>query len=193
MSYANREIQKTVRMLHIGCGVLILLIAVGVGLFLILPAYQKAGRTQASSEDYRRQLSLVGEVRSGAAVINRQMDRYREDLNRFEAQLPSQANMDDFLKGFSALAARCDVRIDDIRPRPMNQGPIYWQMPILVRADAKFMDYFRFLARLQKYARITRIQRLDIGADTVAATCSFEMTLLIYATGPGRSVADLGP
>ena len=190
MSHANRQIRSLVRLLHLGCGVLLLLVAAGVGVFVILPAYQKADQTQLSSEEYLRELDLITKVKTSNDAINRQMERYREDLTRFEAQLPSSAKMDDFLRGFAALAAGCDVRIDDIRPKPMSQGQIYWQMPILVRAEAKFMDYFRFLAKLQKYARITRIQRVDIGAETSKEPCSFEMTLLIYATGPGRSVAD---
>ena len=189
MSHANQEVKTLVRLLHAGCAIMVLLVAAGVGLFVIMPAYQKADRANAGSEDYLHELDLITEVRASTTEINRQMGSYRDDLTKFEAQLPSHAKMDDFLKGFSALAAGCQVRIDDIRPRQMSRGQIYWQMPILVKAEAGFVDYFRFLAKLQKYARITRIQRLDISAETTSEKCIFEMTLLIYATGPGRSVA----
>ena len=81
--------------------------------------------------------------------INAEMGRYRDDLSKFEAQLPTSTKMDDFLKGFAALASRCRVQIDDIRPRQLAAGSIYWQLPILVRARAGFMDYFQFLSKLQ--------------------------------------------
>jgi Tfp pilus assembly protein PilO len=192
MSHGNREIRRLVCLVHAGSAAVVALAAAAVVLLVVLPSGQKADQTESKARDYQRELDLLTEVRSSMDEINKEMGRYRDDLNRFEAQLPSSTKMDDFLKGFSALASRCRVQIDEIRPRQLTAGPIYWQLPILVRARAGFMDYFEFLAKLQNYARITRIQRLDVAAAPGEKLCTFEMTVLIYATGPGRSVADAG-
>jgi len=191
MSHANREIRRLVCLLHASCAAGVLLIVAMVGFFVILPSWRQADETQQTTRGYQHSLELLTEVRSSMDDINRQMGRYRDDLSRFEAQLPSSTKMDGFLKGFSALASDCHVQIDEIRPRQLAAGTIYWQLPILVRAKAGFLDYFRFLSQLQNYARITRIQRLDVAADAKEKLCTFEMTVLIYATGPARGVAAL--
>ena len=188
MSHADRRIRFLVRLVHAGCAALLALAATAVCAFVVLPGYQKAKQADKSAADYQHELNLITEVRTSRSEISREMQYYRDLLKQFEAQLPSSAKIDRFLRGFSALAAACQVQIDDIRPRALSAGTIYWQLPILVRARARFLDYFQFLAKLQQYARITRIEQLQVTATPQQKVCDFEMTVLIYASGPGRRV-----
>jgi Tfp pilus assembly protein PilO len=190
MTHADRDMQKVIRLVHCGCGVLVVLVTAGVVGLLVYPAYRKVQQTEHATAELQHDLAVITEVHASRSEINEEMGLYRQRLEEFEKQLPSSARMDEFLKGFSGVAAGCRVQIDDIHPKSLSAGPMYYRKPILVSARARFLDYFRFLMRLQEYARITRIKRLDVTAEPHHDLCTFEMTLLIYASGPGRSVTD---
>ncbi len=150
----------------INCAVLILIVVVYLFLFFIPEVKVLFGRLAECSQlkvkivKTKKDWANIDSFKEKIALLNEQVDYY-------EKKLPSEKEVAALLEFLSDSAKELNVRITEIKPieqDKVGEASIYYQVPILLRAECGYHQLGRFLSKLENADRFMKINNIKIEA-----------------------------
>ena len=128
---------------------------------------------------------MQADVEKAAVVprLVRQVEAMRRRYDdRWEKKLPKQKDLHDFIKKISSFRDTEGLNGQIIEPGNPRRQELFHTLPVTLRFEGSFMSLAGFLDRLDKMERLSRVQRLDIVANTnqSPANLAVDMRLNIY-------------
>lgn len=108
-------------------------------------------------------------------------EQIQASIRLIEARLPSNKEVDAVVRQVSNLAVDSNLAPPAMRSSKPIPSALYMEQPIEMETSGKFIDFFTFLAKVEKLPRIMRIHDLKIqgeARDGVELKATF--TLSIY-------------
>ena len=102
-------------------------------------------------------------------------------INEIEARLPGTKELDNMVRQISDLAVTSGLTSPTlVSGKPIEAGT-YWEQPLKVTTTGNFTGYYRFLQKLERMPRITRIPDFDLLRDPkIDGDVKIEFTLSIF-------------
>ena len=102
-------------------------------------------------------------------------------IAEIEARLPSDKEVDNIVRQISDLAVNSGLTPPTLASgKPIAAGT-YWEQPLTVTTTGNFTGYYRFLQKLERLPRITRIPDFELRRDPKNnGVVAIEFTLSIF-------------
>lgn len=102
-------------------------------------------------------------------------------IDEIEARLPSTKELDNIVRQISDLAVSSGLSSPTLTSGSPIEAGTYWEQPLTVTTTGNFTGYYRFLQKLERMPRITRIPDFDLLRDPkVDGDVAIEFTLSIF-------------
>jgi len=168
------------KQIHLAFASILLIAIAGVAFKSYLPQHKRIVAAETDAKTLTETLSTSDKVTMDLQDIESEIARIRARLKRFDAQLPSAAEIDKFLSQITDVAARNHLTLDLIKPGEIEVRPLYAEMPIIIEGKGRFSQFYQMLCDIQKMPRLTKVANLRFNADPQDPNCKVEMTLLIF-------------
>ncbi len=98
-----------------------------------------------------------------------------------EARLPSDKEVDNIVRQISDLAVSSGLTPPTLATSKPIEAGTYWEQPLTVTTAGNFTGYYRFLQKLERMPRITRIPDFNLTRDPKNdGIVAIEFTLSIF-------------
>lgn len=156
--------------------------------FLLLASYMAVFKPQmqrlvllhSQERTLQEQLNLRTQVRVNLDHARSRVDEIEQRLAAFDRQLPTEAQLDTYLKHIDQAAKRTGFDVTLIKPGVISHEGLYSQLPIVIEAESPFPKFYSFLSELYDTQRLTKIDALTITRKHQSNVCDIALTLLIY-------------
>lgn len=183
----NQLLLKRPKVVNIAILVLLVVLYLGLfmrptikGLFLVLPQASELKRNILNLEQDSRNLDTL---KAKVLQSNKEIDSY-------EKRLPNEKEIPAILKYLSNAARKLDVRITEIKPIEQDEqlqakaempSAIYYQAPILLKAECGYHQLGRFLSALERADRFMKIGDIKILTNTYESNfLDIELIVVTY-------------
>ncbi|MFG0242972.1 MAG: type 4a pilus biogenesis protein PilO [Phycisphaerales bacterium JB054] len=163
--------------------VLALVLAIPVASYLLVFAPQNRDIVAAQLEiSHKREMltSLRNETarNDDLAQANTNIGNRIEEI---EDRLPSTMELDNIIRQISDLAVTSGLSSPTLTSGKPIEAGTYWEQPLTVTTTGNFNGYYRFLQKLERMPRITRIPDFDLLRDPkIDGDVAIEFTLSIF-------------
>lgn len=163
--------------------VLALVLAIPVASYLLVFAPQNRDIVAAQLEiSHKREMltSLRTETarNDDLAQANSNIGTRIEEI---EDRLPSTMELDNIIRQISDLAVTSGLSSPTLTSGKPIEAGTYWEQPLTVTTTGNFNGYYRFLQKLERMPRITRIPDFDLLRDPkIDGDVAIEFTLSIF-------------
>lgn len=144
--------------LAIGLGVVSLVFLLG----LYLPVVHKQHTLEQQVENDRRELEASQSRARSLPSLTREVDTLRSRLARFNAKLPRQQDLGQFLHEITQLSQNSDLRKMVNQPGAAVKRDLYQELPISLTFEGGFNQVYSFLREAEQMERLTRIRSLHV-------------------------------
>jgi Tfp pilus assembly protein PilO len=121
--------------------------------------------------------SKAGELPAVAIEV----ERLRQQLDRFDRQIPRQQELPQFLTKLDALKQDVTLTKWNLKPEMPKPGDSYSEQSIHVDFQGDYEDVASFLAKVESLDRLTRVRRLALrSAPGKNGVVEVQMDLSIY-------------
>lgn len=137
-------------------------------IFLIRPKIQEFFTTLPQVSQLKSKVINVERSWANIDSFKEKILHSKEKLGYYEKRLPGEKELPALLQFLSDSAKELDVRIIEIEPGEPDktaQSPIYYQVPISLRAECGYHQLGRFLNRLESADRFMKISDIKIKAN----------------------------
>jgi len=150
--------------------------------FLVFrPLNMQINHEKGETEHREALLSKLQEETSRNVNLQQANQDIQSSIRLIEARLPSNKEVDAVVRQVSNLAVESSLAPPAMRSSKPVQASLYKEQPIEMETAGSFVDFFTFLAKVEKLPRIMRIHDLKITRevrDDVELKATF--TLSIY-------------
>lgn len=130
-----------------------------------------------------RLLQANGQRATRVPAMIRQVERMKQRFNKdWDRRLPQRTELAGFLHEISANLAQERLFNQMIQPGNPTRGPLYNRLPITMTFEGDFLALARFLRRVDRMARLTRVEKLIIEPGSGGNELSIELGMNIYFT-----------
>lgn len=131
-----------------------------------------------------QKLTLESEAHKASVVpqMVRQIQAMRSRQEDFDRRLPKQKELGGFLKEISENLEAEHMSNQLIEPGTPLQEKLYNTLPIVMRFRGSYMSLVKFLERVDKMERLTRVQKLTIAPDPKEQVLDVTLYMNIYFT-----------
>lgn len=166
-------------------GALILGIVVGMPVashYLVFrPQNREISRARQEVEHKESLLEKLREETSRNEDLARANEEIKRSVKLIEARLPSEKEIDAIVRQVSDLAVQAGLEPPAIKSAKPVQAALYMEQPLEMEVSGDFLNFFTFIAQVEKLPRITRVHDLKIsGQMKDDAEIKAEFTLSIY-------------
>lgn len=163
--------------------VLALVLAIPIASYALVFAPQNKDIHAAMQEISHKQ-EVLDSLRIETARNDNLAEANLEISNRIaeiEDRLPSTKEVDNIVRQISELAVGSGLTPPTLASgKPIEAGN-YWEQPLTVTTTGNFTGYYRFLQKLERLPRITRIPDFDLRRDPkIDGVVAIEFTLSIF-------------
>jgi Tfp pilus assembly protein PilO len=148
--------------------------AVLVSVLLILPKMHEVSDTQQQvNVATAKQADLTNKV-AELEGLAQQADKLREQLKKFDIQVPPTADLPGLIKLLSGVAKESGVDFYEVapgQPTPLT-SPTVSEIPLSVTVNGQYFSVEEFLYHLETASRTAEITSLTLGASTSAGQSS---------------------
>lgn len=163
--------------------VLALVLAIPVVSYVLVFAPQNKDIATAMSEISHKQEvldSLRAETARNADLAEANTE-IQDRIAEIEARLPSDKEVDNIVRQISELAVSSGLTPPTLASGKPIEAGTYWEQPLTVTTTGNFNGYYRFLQKLERMPRITRIPDFDLKRDPKNdGVVAIEFTLSIF-------------
>lgn len=169
---------------------LLVLVAVPVAAYLfvfqprnqeIAQARQEIARKRAKLEELRQATRRIDDL--GLAI-----DDGKAAIERVEAKLPTEQNIDEVLRQVWEIAREQTLNIKSIKPETRVSTSHYHELPIRVQLTGNFDGFYQFLLSVEQLPRLTRIKDLEMERnDGETGDMAADFVLSVYFEPSGSS------
>ncbi len=104
-----------------------------------------------------------------------------ERITEIEDRLPNTKEIDNVVRQISELAVTSGLTPPTLASGKPIEAGTYWEQPLTVTTTGNFAGYYRFLQKLERLPRITRIPEFTLRRDTKNdGRIAIEFTLSIF-------------
>ncbi len=166
------------------------LIVLGVVVAIVLAAvflvYSPQNRKLESiqSEIVAESASLEADGQKAAVVpeMLKQIETMRVRYKDFDRRLPKRKELGGFLKEISENLSSESLGNQLIEPGSPTQQELFYTLPIIVRFRGPYLSLAKFLEKIDRMERLTRVQKLTVVNDPKDQVLDVTMQLNIYFT-----------
>jgi Tfp pilus assembly protein PilO len=163
--------------------VLALVLAIPVASYLLVFSPQNRDINEAQLEISHKQ-EMLDSLRTETARNDDLADANSSIGNRIyeiEARLPNTKEVDNMVRQISDLAVTSGLSSPTLTSGKPIEAGTYWEQPLTVTTTGNFTGFYRFLQKLERMPRITRIPDFDLLRDPkVDGDVAIEFTLSIF-------------
>lgn len=122
-------------------------------------------------------------------AFKKKISQLNEKIDYYEKRLPSEKEVPVVLEYLSSSARKLNVRITEIEPVEQSgdkadKSLIYYNVPILLRAECGYHQLGRFLNELERADRFMKISDIEIETDLYRGNPLYvELTIVTYVMG----------
>jgi type IV pilus assembly protein PilO len=163
------------------------------------PLNNQINKEKAETEHREALLTKLQEETANNEDLERANQDIQSSIRLIEARLPSNKEVDAVVRQVSNLAVDSNLSAPAMRSSKPVQSSVYMEQPIEMETSGNFIDFFTFLAKVEKLPRIMRIHDLKIEglarearADGIAKDAELKatFTLSIYFQDEKQRVAQ---
>lgn len=129
---------------------------------MIKPANKDIAEQKKRVQDKRAKLILLEEARKRIDSLDLQVTNLEEAVAYFETKLPNKNEIHEVLKQVTLVANKNGLQSKDVETLKSTYKNGYIQQPIKLALKGDFLSLYRFVVRLEKLERITKISEIDI-------------------------------
>lgn len=146
--------------------IIILLAVLYLGLFF-RPKVKAVFLHLSEASKLKRQVINTRKQWAEIDTLKDKVLRLNEKLDYYEKRLPSEKETPAILEYLSGAAEQLDVRITEIEPLEQDKDtitgvPLYYRVPILLKAECGYHQLGRFLNKLEGAGRFMKISDIKI-------------------------------
>jgi Tfp pilus assembly protein PilO len=167
-------------LMAVGICALLALIAYGVGVYPVIRRHQGfALRATELKAQQKRATKLSGKVAHVASEIT----QINQELADNTLQLKPSGQVNSHLARIAALAGKCGLKIDQLRPDKSLKGSRYQTVPIYLVGSGDFPACVRLLQELHRGFPDTSVASFEVTGDPTKPTepTKLRVDLLWYA------------
>jgi len=131
------------------------------------------------------QKTALASAAARASVVPAMLRRVKAMKSRyknFHKRLPRRQELGGFLKEISENLAQEDLSNQLIEPGNPTREELFHTLPIIMRFRGPYLALARFLERIEKMERLTRVQKMQIKTDPKSDEVDIELRMIIYFT-----------
>jgi Tfp pilus assembly protein PilO len=137
-------------------------------------AMAEIGHKQEVLDSLRAETARNADLASANAEIQNR-------IAEIEARLPSDKEVDNIVRQISDLAVSSGLTPPTLATSKPIEAGTYWEQPLTVTTAGNFTGYYRFLQKLERMPRITRIPDFNLTRDPKNdGIVAIEFTLSIF-------------
>lgn len=130
-----------------------------------------------------RRLQADGRKATLVPAMIRQIESMKQRFNKdWDRRLPERKELAGFLREISANLAQERLFNQMIQPGNPTRGPLYNRLPITMTFEGDFLALARFLRRVDRMTRLTRVEKLIVKLAQGGNDLSIELGMNIYFT-----------
>jgi type IV pilus assembly protein PilO len=130
-------------------------------IFVFQPSHAQIQQVQQENQAKRKKLADL-ELARHIEDLGQEITRLTEEIDRFEAKLPTEEEIDVVVREVWQLATQRGLSSRSVRTRKTIVGPSYLERPIDMRISGDFDGFYAFLLDLERLSRITRIHDMHL-------------------------------
>jgi len=180
MPVIDEELRRFGRLLHYAGLLASVLCAAAGHSFVHAPSIDAIANTSAR----------IGELKlsnQNAAIMREQHHKVTDKLSEVttriadvQARVPRDADASEFLKQVTQLASAEQLAIKDFTPEKPENRNGYAEMQITLKGTGSYASICRFVDRLSKLKRLSKVKDLVLSAEGDASEYPMTATLVIY-------------
>jgi type IV pilus assembly protein PilO len=145
------------------------------------PLNAEINRAKGETEHREALLAKLQEETQHNEDLKRANEEIQSSIRLIEARLPSNKEVDAVVRQVSNLAVECQLAAPAMRSTKALPSASYMEQPIEMETGGNFVDFFTFLAKVEKLPRIMRIHDMKIeGQAREGVELKATFTLSIY-------------
>lgn len=157
----------------------------GIAIVFLLVCYLPVVRKQQSLaqqvESGRRELEASQTRARSLPSLELEVDKLKSRLARFDAKLPRQQDLGQFLHEITQLSQKADLRKVVNQPGVARKADMYQELPISLTFEGGFNQVYAFLRDAEEMQRLTRIRSLQIRSlDWSKGQVDVKLVMSIY-------------
>jgi Tfp pilus assembly protein PilO len=135
----------------------------GAGLaFGYLPCSRELDRCRQEAAGLQAALEADRKTAQGLPELLRQVETLKGKLQDFDRRLPKRQELGGFLRDISASLSRENLSNQAIEPGKPTQEDLLFTLPIVLKFRGSYASVARFLERIDRLERLTRVQKLSV-------------------------------
>lgn len=177
-----------------------LAISAGLG-WLLYSTWEEIGQTETQIEEKRADLEAARKKTEQVKGLEDQVIVLRESVAALASVLPTQQEVEDFVKAMSGFAKDKNVRLTEVRPKSgggsrTGQSKVFERIGYQLKTEATLSNFLAFLNRVESFKRFVIVPYLKLsnGARsnteetfvTTDANHTVEFDIETYAYNPAK-------
>jgi type IV pilus assembly protein PilO len=180
---------------HLRAILIILVISLPLASYFLVfkPLNAQINHEKGETEHHEALLAKLQEETARNVNLQQANTEIQSSIRLIEARLPSNKEVDAVVRQVSNLAVESNLAPPAMRTGKPVQSTLYKEQPIEMETAGNFVDFFTFLAKVEKLPRIMRIHDLKIARepkDNMELKANF--TLSIYFQDETQAPANQG-
>jgi Tfp pilus assembly protein PilO len=151
-------------------------------LFGYLPSARALGRIAEETLMVKASLEADGRTASVVPELLRQVEVMKGKHKDFDRRLPRRQELGGFLREISENLAQEDLTNQTIEPGKPLQEDLFFTLPIVMKFRGSYLSLARFLERIDRFERLTRVGRLAILPGGESGGLDITVQMNIYFT-----------
>ncbi len=166
-------------------------------LWLYVPRSHEIAQLQTRITALQQQLRGSAKIRGQFATLTASRAEQRQTAEDVRRRVPDEPREAEFLEQISDAILPDEFVINDYTRGPVTKADGCRQLDIQLRCDGTYAGICRFLDRLDRMQRITRVVALDLGTQMTQQRYPLSITVRLYfgaqqaAGKPGDRVASV--
>lgn len=131
-------------------------------IFGYLPRSRELDRCQQEAIGLQNSLEADRQKAQNMPELLRQVETLKSKLQDFDRRLPQRQELGGFLRDISASLSRENLSHQAIEPGKPTQEDLLFTLPIVLKFRGPYTSVARFLERIDRLERLTRVQKLSV-------------------------------
>jgi len=180
MLVIDEELRRFGRLLHYA-GLLATVLCAAAGYsFVRAPSKNAVANNSARIEELKLSIQNAPIMREQHHKVTEKLKEVTTRISDVQARVPLDADAGEFLKQVTQLASTEHLAIKDFTPEKPENRNGYAEMQITLKGAGSYASICRFLDRLSKLKRLSKVKDLSLSAEGDASEYPMSATLVIY-------------
>ena len=191
MGVIDEELQRFGRLLHYAGLLATVLCAAGGYSFVHASSKDAVASTSARIEELKLSIQNAPIMREQHRKAAEKLNEVKTRIADVQARVPRDADAGEFLKQVTQLASAEQLAIKDFTPEKPENRNGYAEMQITLKSVGSYASICRFMDRLSKLKRLSKVKDLTVSAEGDASQYPMTATLVIFFGLSGKEASPV--